>query len=129
MTTPLRPCLTCGRPARGTRCADHRIPPRSSRPHRRARAHVLANATRCHTCGQPPTPGNPLTLGHLVPHSHGGTLDLDNLVAECARCNYSRGAQLPDREGVGGRGVVANSDNTLGQPAASESDSLVLPFL
>jgi hypothetical protein len=29
---------------------------------------------------------------HVVPHAHGGTSDLSNVVLTCAACNFGRGA-------------------------------------
>lgn len=34
------------------------------------------------------------TVDHVLPLALGGTHDLDNLAACCARCNYSAGARL-----------------------------------
>jgi 5-methylcytosine-specific restriction endonuclease McrA len=50
---------------------------------------------RCVLCGvaagepypDPPTATARITIGHLIPASAGGTNALDNLRAECARCN------------------------------------------
>ncbi len=98
----LRPCLICGTPAKGSRCAKHALPPRGA-AHRRARKQVLAGATVCAECGQPPTPDNPLTLGHVVARAHGGGLEPSNTQAECKRCNLSKGV------GMGAGGVAAGS--------------------
>lgn len=91
MTARVRPCLECGRPAAGSRCPEHALPPRGQ-PHRRARVAVLAMATRCAVCGEAPTPENPLTLGHLRSRANRGGLEPSNLQAECRRCNLSNGA-------------------------------------
>jgi 5-methylcytosine-specific restriction endonuclease McrA len=91
MTARVRPCLECGRPAAGSRCPEHALPPRGQ-PHRRARAAVLALATRCAVCGDAPTRDNPLTLGHLRARANGGGLERSNLQAECRRCNLAQGA-------------------------------------
>lgn len=91
----LRPCAHrgCRRllPHGTTRCPDHQLEPRGWR-HQQARKLVLADATRCATCGCLPTPGNELTLGHIVARAAGGGLARANLRAECKKCNYSRGA-------------------------------------
>ena len=40
-------------------------------------------------------------VGHNIPKSKGGKTDLSNLVAICARCNLSMGAQFSIREWSG----------------------------
>lgn len=40
----------------------------------------------CHLCGRP----GATTADHLIPRSHGGTDDLENLRPAHARCNYAR---------------------------------------
>ena len=52
---------------------------------------ILGAATRCHTCGCQPSEHNKLTLGHRVARADGGPLTPDNLIAQCERCNYTRG--------------------------------------
>lgn len=60
---------------------------------------VRANASTCWRCGRDLNPeaieGDPdfPTVGHLVAVEDGGTDDLDNLAAECAKCNYGDGAR------------------------------------
>jgi hypothetical protein len=84
MTARVRPCLECGRPAAGSRCPEHALPPRGQ-PHRRARAAVLASATRCAVCGDAPTPDNPLTLGHLRARANGDRLYAEHMAAKRQR--------------------------------------------
>jgi 5-methylcytosine-specific restriction endonuclease McrA len=40
------------------------------------------------------------TLDHVVPHSRGGTNDMDNLVAACWPCNFGRGGYLLEQMGL-----------------------------
>lgn len=35
-----------------------------------------------------------LTLDHVIPKSHGGKLDWDNVVTACTSCNFMKGADL-----------------------------------
>lgn len=55
--------------------------------------HVLAvkavtqGATHCAVCGEPFTPENPATGGHLIAIRNGGT-SADGYQPECRRCNY-----------------------------------------
>ncbi len=53
---------------------------------------MLADASTCAVRGCTATPDNPLTLGHRLARANGGTLSLENLQPECARCNHTRGA-------------------------------------
>ncbi|MCA9557199.1 MAG: HNH endonuclease [Myxococcales bacterium] len=41
--------------------------------------------------------GAEVTLEHIVPRTHGGTDDLDNLALACARCNAQKGYRLDHR--------------------------------
>lgn len=60
---------------------------------------------RCQICGivySPPAdyegigvlegPRGQLTLGHIIPYSQGGPFTPENLQAECATCNFVKGA-------------------------------------
>lgn len=40
------------------------------------------------------TPVGEVTLEHIVPRSHGGTDDLENLGLACARCNHGKGVRI-----------------------------------
>ncbi|MEZ4436189.1 MAG: HNH endonuclease [bacterium] len=42
-------------------------------------------------------PGPGATLEHIVPRTHGGTNDLDNLAIACGRCNGQKGVRLDVR--------------------------------
>lgn len=63
----------------------------STRAYRKARAQVLANATRCHICGQPPTNTDPLVADHIVPVADNGTDHPSNLRPVHRSCNARRG--------------------------------------
>ncbi|WP_433520126.1 HNH endonuclease (plasmid) [Nonomuraea sp. CA-143628] len=105
---PSRECLDCRRLHSGTgprcrACAGQRQQQRDQQrgttterglgwDHQQAREQILADATVCAECRQPPTPDNPLTGGHVLSRARGGTNDLSNYQPECARCNYSKGA-------------------------------------
>jgi len=39
-------------------------------------------------------------VDHIVPRSQGGSDELDNLVASCARCNLSKGGRTPEQAGM-----------------------------
>ncbi len=63
----------------------------STRAWRRLRAQVLArDGHRCQRCGQPATHAD-----HITPKAAGGTDNLDNLEALCARCNLAKGDAMP----------------------------------
>lgn len=73
-----------------------RLPPRK----RRAIALDLADSYGwiCHLCKQPIDPyahewAQRLSVDHLVPQSHGGSNDIENLAPAHMGCNASRGAQ------------------------------------
>ena len=54
---------------------------------RKIRAKVLfRDQDTCYYCGQYAS-----TVDHLIPRSKGGLDTMDNLVAACTRCNYSKG--------------------------------------
>lgn len=55
--------------------------------HQRAGDAAIAGATRCGTCGQPFTPENPVTRGHVKDVRAGGSPS-DGYIAQCRRCNY-----------------------------------------
>jgi hypothetical protein len=62
----LKPCIKCGVPCRGSRCAKHALPPRGA-AHRRARAQTLPEEFVCWLCGRPATPDDPL-VGTMFLH-------------------------------------------------------------
>jgi 5-methylcytosine-specific restriction endonuclease McrA len=88
-----RPCLICGRISDGSRCPDHRIPPRRSEYQRNA-ALVRAAALTCHVCGQGFSAADPPVADHIRPRIFGGDDSLDNLAPAHASCNGRRGAAL-----------------------------------
>lgn len=53
------------------------------------RARVLQrDAYICHYCG-----GNADHVDHIIARKHGGSNDMENLVAACASCNHRKGAK------------------------------------
>lgn len=69
---------------------------RGPRERRRIRNAVIRrDGLNCHWCRAPLTvvsdKPNSLTLDHLIPHSKGGKLRIDNLVPACRPCNEGRG--------------------------------------
>jgi 5-methylcytosine-specific restriction endonuclease McrA len=57
---------------------------------RKIRAKVLLRDQNCcYYCGQEAT-----TVDHLLPRSKGGNDSMDNLVAACTKCNYSKGGRF-----------------------------------
>jgi len=45
--------------------------------------------------GRNPLPPNRITREHLIPRTHGGTDDPDNVVGACSSCNQERGSETP----------------------------------
>jgi 5-methylcytosine-specific restriction endonuclease McrA len=98
-------CLVCGVVTRGSRCAEHRIPHRTSAEQRR-RSEVVAAwvgeyGWLCPGWQRPPHPRRDLTADHVVPRSMGG--EDGELRVLCRSCNSSRGV------GVGGRESIENA--------------------
>lgn len=56
-----------------------------------------AQSWRCCWCGcatvPEPNKRNSVTVEHILPRSMGGSNDMDNLAAACARCNQKRGTK------------------------------------
>jgi 5-methylcytosine-specific restriction endonuclease McrA len=84
-------CQVCATPIpHGSRCLIHAKTRQSkgrgsTRKWRETRLRILRrDAYRCHYCGQAAN-----TVDHVIPKAKGGTDDPSNLVAACARCNYS----------------------------------------
>jgi len=98
-------CARCGRAFtperyRQTHCDAHDLRGRAHRSpttraqdaeYARVRAEVLAGDPPCHWCGAPDAD----TADHLIPVARGGSHARSNMVAACATCNSSRGAN-PD---------------------------------
>lgn len=98
----MRPCLTCGTPANGTRCPTHEQQHQASRNQRRtwyhgdwtrrsreARAEHLANhGPVCPGYQRPPHPVRPdqLTLDHVDPRQSSA-----GLTVLCRSCNSRKG--------------------------------------
>jgi hypothetical protein len=51
----------------------------------------LRDGMACTWCGAKAEDGAKLTLDHLVPHSHGGSNEADNVTTTCHTCNSARG--------------------------------------
>lgn len=95
-----RTCARCGRSfaprhARQTYCDAHELRGNAHRSpstqgrgaeYLRVRATVLAGDPPCHWCGEPHAD----TLDAVIPISHGGTHTVENCVAACSTCNFSR---------------------------------------
>lgn len=84
-------CQVCARPIpSGSRCLTHsgtraRKGRGSTRQWRQIRERILKrDRFTCHYCGGPAG-----TVDHVIPKAKGGTDHPTNLVAACARCNYS----------------------------------------
>ncbi len=59
---------------------------------KKLRLRILSRDGReCHWCGMDAT-----TVDHIIPVAKGGTDDLENLVAACRRCNFSKQDKMPD---------------------------------
>ncbi len=105
MSPSLRPCLDCGRLARGTRCTtctQARQRTRNAQPiaryhrtpeHRDRRQRVLARDQHtCNWCG-----GEADTLDYVIALTLGGPRTDENSVAACTTCNSRRGGFLRRR--------------------------------
>lgn len=53
-------------------------------------AKAKAQGNKCHWCEGEFTEMNRPTVDHILPHSKGGKLKLDNIVAACYPCNQER---------------------------------------
>lgn len=101
----LRPCLVCGEPGNGPRCAEH-ASPTPAKP--RDRRHVHWNGTRwkklsarvrklmpwCADCRRT----SQLTTDHVIPVEHRPDLayEIENLITRCRPCNGRKGSTMPD---------------------------------
>jgi 5-methylcytosine-specific restriction endonuclease McrA len=117
-----RACLICSRPFVPTgpgqsRCPLHekRAVPRDRRYRALANA-VIAAATTCAICGEPPRADDPFVVDHITPRAHGGTDDPTNLQATHRSCNARKGATptTTNRYGGGGLPIVKSK-----RPAAT----------
>jgi hypothetical protein len=93
-----RPCIECGRPSSGPRCAEHALPPRGWQ-HQQARAQTLAEENICWLCGKPPTPDDPLVGGHVIARARGGPDLRSNMHAMHESCNLQAGTGGTHRDG------------------------------
>ena len=84
----LKPCVACGRPSRGSRCDEHRLPDRrptvakrgssAERSKRRVRT-LRRDGYRCVACGVVDKTGRSLDADHVLPLERGGSNDLENM--------------------------------------------------
>lgn len=87
---PKRPCLTCGEPTDGARCEAHRLERKRARSREARRLGPCPQHGRCAECGQPPTPGNPLTWGHKTARGTDPDWTDKAVQIECRRCNSAK---------------------------------------
>jgi hypothetical protein len=100
---PLRPCLSCGKPCTTTRCAPCARTHEAARgttaqrglsgDHARMSRHYKDTNAACVHCQQTGTPTNPITAGHIIARSRGGTNDPSNYQPECRTCNSRKGTR------------------------------------
>jgi 5-methylcytosine-specific restriction endonuclease McrA len=79
------------------------------RGRKRWRSKYVAQGGRCAICGEP-IPTDKMTKDHIVPLSHGGSTDWDNIQLTCEPCNARKGNSTP---------------NAAGQPPAARKDDHV----
>lgn len=96
----LRPCLVCGEPSAGPRCAEHTVTDTRVRKAKGQAAHdpvwrKLSTKARkqqpwCQDCGA----REDLTADHVIPKSLAPELvhAIENLIVRCRSCNSRRGA-------------------------------------
>lgn len=66
----------------------------------RAGAYLVGKCIHCQSrVSVPLDPSEPAhaSLEHIVPRTHGGTDELDNLAVACRRCNQGKGKRLDNR--------------------------------
>ncbi len=87
---PLTPCLACGTPSTGPRCAAHARPGSTARGYsstwQRISAATIAAQPWCARCGAT----TDLTTDHIVAKARGGLNDPANLQVLCRRCNSAK---------------------------------------
>ena len=82
----LKPCITCGRPSRGSRCKAHTIRNGSTRTWRQLRAQILyRDAYRCALC-----PRAAQDVHHIIQLADGESNDPSNLRSLCADCHAAQ---------------------------------------
>jgi len=84
----LRPCLDCGRLARGSRCrictsTRDRTNPYSTPQWRQLSLAVILRDGACVRCGG----GHRLSAHHVIPRAEGGTDTPENAETLCVRCH------------------------------------------
>ena len=92
----LKPCVACGRPSRGSRCDEHKLPDRrptvakrgssAERSKRRVRT-LRRDNYRCVACGVVDKTGRSLDADHILPLERGGSNDLGNMQTLCKSCH------------------------------------------
>lgn len=104
----MKPCLVCGKPTQGSRCADHSLPDRDTRTtsekgygtrHQAIRREVLraSGADRrgvggsCAICREAGTDSDPLQADHVLALSLGGASVRSNYQAAHQSCNVKKG--------------------------------------
>jgi 5-methylcytosine-specific restriction protein A len=82
----LKPCITCGRPSRGSHCPEHTRRNGSTRAWRSVRSIILArDRYACQLCG-----GTATEVDHIRRVADGGSDHPSNLRALCHTCHASR---------------------------------------
>ena len=122
----LRPCLDCGKPARGNRCELHRRSQRDAmnRPTAAARGydsawrkvvrevvtnHVLTHGWTCPGYGRAPHPATDLSGDHVISLADGGQSTAANVRILCRQCNSRKGRRSGIGTPPGGRGSHGDS--------------------
>jgi 5-methylcytosine-specific restriction endonuclease McrA len=77
------------------RCSLHPLQarPRSRAYNELARA-IVANATHCGICGEPPRASDEFVCDHVIPRAHGGPSVASNLRAVHRSCNNKKNSRV-----------------------------------
>ena len=96
----LKPCLVCGVPSNGPRCAQHKVPDRRPSRARRSAAGAAGPRLRrqtlardrytCRRCGVVDRSGRSLQADHIAPLDLGGANALDNMQTLCIDCHRAK---------------------------------------
>lgn len=100
----LKPCLDCGTLSPEARCPPHRKAKDNARSARRGTTaqrgltgvhaamsrYYKSTDAPCVICGRRGTPANPITAGHIIARSKGGTNDPANYQPECRSCGSKK---------------------------------------
>jgi hypothetical protein len=81
---PLKPCLVCGRPSPGARCAAHPVPRHYGTAHQQARRYLAATlpAPCGYGCGTMLSPGDPWVAAHIIDRDPNA-----GWIVSCRGCN------------------------------------------